>query len=604
MSVKFFDWLAELRRRKVFRVGVVYAVVALGIIEATDLVLGTLGVPDWVTVAVVVVALAGFPIALVLAWALEVTPDGVRRTEPTALEGAEVPRRMRRALLEAGLLVAILIAGTWVITATRGGVRGGDAGLGADRASVAVLPFTNLSGDPEHQYFADGLAEELLNELARLEALRVAARTSSFAFRDSAVDVPRITQALGVATVLEGSFRSGGDRILVNVQLVNADGFQLWSEEYERPLADVFDIQDDIAREIARELGGRLLVGEAARLDVGGTTSVQAHESYLRGLYAMGQRTGASLREAVRHFQRAVDQDSDYAAAHAGLAQAYYLLPLFAEDVAPEPMAFAAKEAANEAIRLDPGSAEAYAALGGVAYQFDWDLERAEAVLRRAIDLAPSNAAAHQWLGETLAVQGRFDDAFPFIDRAIELDPVAPIPRLIKAFVLWYSGRADKADAVFREVLRMDPSFGFALFYYPDLLIQLGEYERAREVSERAAPLYLADDPAAAEKWRQGVDLLIAALQDPGRREEAIAHWSGEGRPADLYWAATSLARLGDLESSMAALRDMRNRRDLSFVWLPARVRWLPELRTDPGYQALIREAGLSPMGRPLGAGM
>lgn len=588
-------WLADLRRRKVFRVGAVYAAVALALIEASDLVLSPLGVPAWVHTVIVALAAAGFPLALVLAWALEVTPEGVRRTEDAYGEGPAGAGGARTALLEAALLVAIVGAGIWLVAASGDGPDQADrGGSEVDRASIAVLPFANLSADPENAYFADGLAEEILNELAHLETLRVAARTSSFAFRDSAVDVPRIADALRVATVLEGSVRRSADRVLVTAQLIDADGFHLWSEEYERPLSDVFRIQDEIAREIARALGGRLLASEAARLEGSGTTDVQAHDSYLKGLHALGQRSGASIRAALGHFQRAVDLDPSYAEAYAGLAQGYYLLPLFTEGTAGETMAVRAKEAATEAIRLDPTSAEAYAVLGGVAYQIELEMELAEEELLRAIELSPSYATAHQWLAETFATLGRFEEARAHIETAIELDPVSPVVRLIEGFILWYGGRWRDGDAIFREVLRMDDSFAFALFYYPDLLIRLGEYDRAREVADRAGPLYYADDPEAAGTWRRGVELLAAALESAGRRDEAVAHWrSAPDRGVDLHWSAKALAYLGDVEGSVAVLRDMRSRRDPSFVWAPAVFRWFPELQADEEYRALIRDAGL-----------
>jgi TolB-like protein/Tfp pilus assembly protein PilF len=600
MQGRIARWLAELRRRKVFRAGAVYVVVALGTIEAAESVLPALGVPAWVQRWIVIAAVAGLPIALVLAWALEWTPEGIRRAAPDEASdpatGASRPSA-RAPLIEAGLLAALVAGATWLVAGSLGGPGGPERS--ATEASIAIVPFRNLSGDPDHQYFADGLAEELLNELARLPGLKVAARTSSFAFRDSAVDIPTIARALNVATILDGSARGDENRLIVSVQLVSADGFTLWSEEYERPPADVFRVQDEIAREISSALGVRLLPDADGRATRSGDRIVEAHNSYLRGRQALGERTSSSIREALRHFQRAVDQDPDYAAAHAGLAQAYYLLPLYAEAVETAPMAANAKAAAREAIRLDSLSAEAWAALGGVAYQIDWDMATAEAMLTRAIRIAPSYATAHQWLAETFASTGRFDRARESIGRARELDPVSPVISLMEGFIVWYAGDLQGADAAFRRVFDLDENFEFALFNYPDLLLQLEEFDLAGRIADRAAPLYFADDPDAARAWRHGVDLLARALQDPAWRPAAVEHWRTQVARTDLFWTASALAQLGDVDGTLMALRKMRDRRDLSFVWTRAKLRWHPRITEDPRYRRLMESTGLPVLDAP-----
>jgi TolB-like protein len=493
--------------------------------------------------------------------------------------------------------VGILGLALWLTAYAFDGGGGALSGRRPAEASIAIVPFVDLSDDERNDLFAAGLTEELLTELSRLRGLRVAERGSARGTRASAgapgTDPREIARTLNVATVLSGTVRRDSIRVVVTAQLDDADGFQVWAQQFSRPVSDAIAIQDEIAREIADALGLSLLPEEMARLNEQGTIDARAYDDYLKGLAEFAARSRSSLHAAIAHFQSAVDRDPLYAEAHAGLAQASYLLPLFDPTIPGDAMAERAHAAARRALELDPRSAEAYAALGGVAYQSEWRMEEAEEALRRAISLSPSYVTAHQWLAETQFVQGELEPALASIDRATELDPTSPVVRLMKGFMLEYAGRLELADQQFREALRLDPAFSFALYYYPDLLVAMGRYDEARAMAERAAATYFADDPGAGSAWLRGILLYIDATEDPSRADASRAYWAEYRRDSDIFWRFLALAKAGAVEDALASLRRMRAERHPSFVWMPSRLRLEPELLSDPRVTAVFREAGL-----------
>jgi TolB-like protein len=416
-------FLAELKRRKVFRVAAVYGATAFVLLQAADIVFPSLGLPRWTLTLVVALALIGFPMALVLAWTFEASADGVKRTAPA--DHAELaaiaaqPRSRRYPAGIAALLGILLLAGgtAWVL-----GYRGGTRSARYD--SIAVLPFANLSGSADNEYFGDGLAEELLNALAGIEGLKVAARTSSFAFKGSNIDVRTIGDTLGVATVLEGSVRRSADRIRITAQLIDArTGYHLWSQSYDRPLTDLFAVQDAIAREISGALAGRFTTSKEEDLYRGGTKDVQAYDLYLLGRQKWVTRKVPLLREAIGHFEQAIARDSSFALAWSGLADAIDALAWRSADgrsLVPQ-----GKYAAQRALMLDPELAEAWASVGVLALDMDRDFRLAELGLRRAIALKPSYASPYNWLADALRFSGRVEESIEAGERGLELDPVS-----------------------------------------------------------------------------------------------------------------------------------------------------------------------------------
>ncbi|HQW64275.1 MAG TPA: hypothetical protein PLZ17_06140, partial [Pseudomonadota bacterium] len=400
--------IAELRRRKVFKVGAAYLVVAWLLIQVVSTVAPQLSLPEWAPRLITFVLLLGFPVALVLAWIFDATPEGVR------VDAAPVGNKRMYAI--AAALAALAVGWYWKGRPER-------VDTGAEARTIAVLPFVNMSGDPDNEYFSDGISEEILNVLASTPELRVAARTSSFAFKGQAKEIPDIARELEVRMVLEGSVRRQGDRVRITAQLIDAQkGFHLWSQTYDRDLKDIFAIQDDIARAIGDELKVRIGGAMAQGASTAATGSVEAYDLYLRGLAQWQLRREQSLWDAAALFERSLAADPDYAPAHAGLALVFTVLDSYSARITTRESQLRARDHAEQALALDPASPEAFAALGnGAGKQGRRDTARR--LYQRAIMLRPSFATAHQWQGTNLMVGGELEAGLASVQRAVELDP-------------------------------------------------------------------------------------------------------------------------------------------------------------------------------------
>jgi TolB-like protein/DNA-binding winged helix-turn-helix (wHTH) protein len=332
----------------------------------------------------------------------------------------------------------------------------------AGEKSIAVLPFENLSGDPENAYFADGVKDEILTRLSKIAALKVISRTSTQKFKSAPENVREIAQQLGVAHLLEGSVQKSGDIVRVTVQLIHAQSdTHLWAETYDRRLTDMFQVESDIAQRVAASLEAALTGSETRSLEARPTVNVAAREAYLKGRYFWNKRTSDGYRRAVEFFERAVALDPGYAQAYAGLADALQFLS--AETPPRQSEALARSRAAlQRALELDDTLAEAHASRGLVAMNFDWDWNEAEREFRRAIELDPNYATAHQWYGEFLANMGRFEEGIAEMQRARELDPLSIIINSDVAKVYITARRYDEAVEQFKRTLEMDPTFGQA----------------------------------------------------------------------------------------------------------------------------------------------
>jgi len=417
-------FFAELKRRRVGKVAIAYGAIAWGVTEATSVVLPALGVPDWSVTFVVVFLLVGFPVAMVLAWIFDVGPEGIERTEPLVGEPKSTHMRLRIAY---AAVVLLLMAGLGYLLYERGF---GRAHAGQAHNSVAVLPFTNLSGDAARDYFSDGMSEELLNLLARVPGLQVASRTSSFAYKGRNVDIREVGRELGVETVLEGSVRQSGDQVRITAQLIDAEtGFHLWSETYDRRLADIFQVQDEIAAAIVNKLRIELAPQEQqmAVRDKPPTQNLEAYELYLQGRAVWKRRGEENLNRAIDLYQRALGLDPGFARAHAALASAYVVLPGYTEEEGDEeklrPLAVAS---ARQALSIDPNIGEAHAVLAQINAQRG-NLLDAESGFFFAISLEPNEPTPHQWYSLLLAQVGRTGAALEQARRAQELDPTSPV---------------------------------------------------------------------------------------------------------------------------------------------------------------------------------
>ena len=434
-------FLAEIKRRRVGKVAIAYGAVAWGVTEGSSVVLPALGVPEWVLSWIVVFLLVGFPIAMALAWIFDVGPDGIQRTEPLPEEAPAAQVKLRIAYAVA---VLACMAGLGYVLYERGV---GRANAGAARSSIAVMPFANLSGDQSKDYFSDGMSEELLNLLARVPGLQVAARTSSFAYKGREVDVREIGKELGVETVLEGSVRQAGDQVRITAQLIDTDtGFHLWSETYDRQMADIFQVQDEIARAIVDKLRIQLAPSDqVAQHQKVPTQNVEAYELYLQGRAVWKKRGEDNLKKAIELYQAALARDPGFARAHAALASAYVVMPGYTEDENDQEKFFGlAETSARQALAIDPNIGEAHAVLAQLNADRG-DLLDAESGFFFAISLEPNEPTPHHWYSLLLSKVGRVGAALAQAQRAQELDPTSPILAANLANIYLQQGNDDEA---------------------------------------------------------------------------------------------------------------------------------------------------------------
>ena len=573
-------FFAELKRRHVFRIAAVYGGVGFVIVQAADVFIPALHLPPWIMTAVALLVVLGFPIAVLIAWAFELTPEGLRRTEDAgdeeldAIAAQPAGRRWPIGLAALAGVILIGLSAWWLAT---GRIRGTGT-----YDSIAVLPFANLSGNEDLEYFSDGLSEELLNALAGVEDLRVAARTSSFAFKGTNADIRTIADSLGVETVLEGSVRRSGDQVRITVQLIDAEhGFHLWSHEYDRGLEDVFATQDEIASAVTAALLPRLR-DEEAPMTRGGTKNVQAYDLYLKGREKWRTRDVDLLNEAVDDFRAAIDRDPAFAMAWSGLADAIDALvwrDVEAVDLLPE-----GRLAALRALALEPEMAEGWASAGVLAAEFDGDYEVGELALRRALQLRPSYANANQQLSGVLANTGRVQDGLRYMERAVALDPLSGFFHLNFGDLLSVAGEFERAREAYEraEELAGDGLGALKLLAYARLLgLSVADAEAAAVQMARNTGL---SDP---EGWR----VIGEAIVTGDRVPEAIALLD---RAEDLPPRRQFLFRpiLGQVDETIAYLQEMQ-RSGAGDLW---RIGVFPEwdsLREDPRFIAIVKSFGI-----------
>jgi len=414
--------LAELRRRSVFRVAAAYLIAGWVVLQVVELIAGVTGLPPWASAFALVLLIVGLPIALIVAWAFEITPEGPKRTEARGEDETVKPFRPADAILVAGLVVVIGAIIWQQVSAPRQIQYAEEERITGQ--SIAVLPFVAISEAPEDVVLGDGLAEELLNVLAQFPDLMVAGRTSSFAFRDQAEDLRAIGDGLGVNHVLEGSVRRLGEQIRVTAQLIRTtDGFHIWSGTYDRPLAEIVEVQDDIIRQLAQVLTVRLGIGASTRENVT-TANPAAYEQYLQGRYLFAERESSVNRYAsIDAFQTAVDIDPNFAAAWAALARAVsYSGP--PDGVDGGEFKERGRRAAERALELDPNNAEAFASLAYWASNIQRDWAAAEDYIARALELAPNAAYTHYTEALVVDYFGDDDRLAAAFRRAIALDPL------------------------------------------------------------------------------------------------------------------------------------------------------------------------------------
>ncbi len=507
-------------------------------------------------------------------------------TGAPAVPAAPVGHPTRRSLAVWLPLVAVVVLALGALFFWRGGV-----GAGApESASIAVLPFADLSADRANAYLGDGMAETLINALANVKGLSVAARTSAFSFRDRAQDVREIGRQLGVATVLEGSIQRSGERLRVTAQLIKtSDGLHLWSQNFDRDVGDIFAVQDEVALAVVTALRGQLL--DRTPGPGPGTRDPAAYDAYLQGRFFWNKRAVAELDRAIGFFNQAIALDSTYSQAWAGLADVYVVRPFYSLVPSAEFMP-KAREAAEHALALNPDLAEAHATLGYALTTYYWDWAAAEDAFRRAIELNPGYATAHKWYTDLLMMLGRPDEAFREVQLARRLDPLSSNVLTILGEWFEHDGQLDSALTQYQKVLDIDPGMPLALEKAERLHWHRGEAERSFVLRARLEAESPRIAPPTAELRRAyaaggRTALLRAQLAAPIARRLPTerAGWHAE---------------LGDLDAAFADLEQAFAARDTRLPY----VTYFPEftpLWSDPRWAALRQRMGLPPAGRVKG---
>ena len=468
------NFFAELKRRNVYKVAVAYAVVAWLLIQAASIILPTFEAPAW-TMKILIAALAiGFPLAVVLAWAFEITPEGIVRSDDVS-PNESITRKTGRKLTATIVVVAVIAAGMFAFQLTQVGThlrgvlniqpkadhgRPSGVSLPISEKSIAVLPLVNTSGDAANDYFSDGLSEELIAVLAKIPGLKIIGRSSSFLFKGKSDDSRTIGDKLGVANLLEGSVRKQGDRVRIVAELINAaDGRALWSETYDRELKDVFAVQSEIATAVTEQLKIKLL-GAPAKSDAAPSNdNLAAYNALQQGTFYFRLSTEEGTRKATEFYGEAIRLDPRYALAYAQLSAAWRQLAATWLGGAEANEAYAkARNAAQTALSLAPDLAAAHEALGFVLVTPDLDFAAAEAEFRKAEKLAPADAGPKFALSFLFAAQGRLAEAENIMRQTLALDPLGVTRYLNLARILIAGGRYDEAEAALRKAIELQPA--------------------------------------------------------------------------------------------------------------------------------------------------
>jgi serine/threonine-protein kinase len=576
------NFFGELKRRNVYKVAVAYGVVGWLVVQIATQVFPFLEIPNWLVRLVIVFVAVGFPIALVIAWAFELTPEGIRRAEDVDLPAASRPKNrawIYVAAIGAALSVGLFFVGRY--TAGNATPRPSEAATAISQKSIAVLPLLNESGDPRDEYFSDGLSEELIAALAQIRELKVIGRSSSFRFKERKEESKTIGEKLGVATLLEGTVRKQGDRVRIVAELVNAaDGIELWTRTFDRELKDIFAVQTEIAAAVAESLKVTLL-GSDEQSTSSATKSTEAHNAYLQGHFHFQRRNLEDFRKAVSYFDEAIRLDPDYALAYAERSEAWSLIgDLAGQRATAWPKA---KSDAEKAVAIAPALAEAHAALGWVRFFVDWKFAEGLSELKRAKELSPANPTANDLLARVIVYLGQVDEAERHARHAVELDPLSVTAQGNLGRVLFVAGKLDEADAVARKAAELQPAAAGNHRYQVLVAVERGDGETAlREAQLEPDEGYRRFELALAQYVRG----------DRAAADAALADLIANGRDRLAYQIAEVYAVRGEKDKAFEWLQISFDNHDpgtLTLLIDPL----LRGLRDDPRYKNLLAKLGL-----------
>jgi TolB-like protein/Flp pilus assembly protein TadD len=571
----------ELKRRNVYKVAVAYAIVGWLVMQIAATVVPALHLSDAITSAVVLLVILGFPIALISAWAFELTPEGLERTE--AADAAPTRRSTHRAWIYVVIIAGAISVGVFFL----GRYTSSKQSAELPAKSIAVLPFDNQNRDPDTEYLSDGIPESIIHSLSQLPNLKVMSRNSVFHYKGKDTDAQAVAKELKVQAVLTGRMTQRGGGLSISVELINAqDNSEIWGQQYNRNLADVFAVQEEIAKEISEKLRLKLSGAERQQLAKRPTENLKAFQYYMQGRASTQRRTREDLHTAIRYYEKAIEEDRNYALAYAGLADAYGTLGIYGY-IAPIEGRRKQEEAARKALTLDENLAEAHAALGAGYMAFaPSNFSLGDRELRHAIELSPSLALAHGYLAFSLVRQGRLDESLAEVLKARELDPLSPI--IARQAAMPYHLKRDypRALELLRQANELGPAFTSTW--------EIGIYIQNKLFNEALAEL----EKAKGERKNDSILIydtgMVYAAQ--GKRAEALQiikeleEMSGANL-SEAHWIAKIYAALNEKEMAFSWLERGLAAGAIGVFYKDEPV-WDP-IRSDPRFTDLLRRMGI-----------
>lgn len=587
-------FIRELRRRRVFRTAVLYVIAAWVILQMADLAFAGLSIPEDAIRFVWIGAFLGFPLALIFGWIYDITPDGIVRTSPL---GAGETTDLSLKGTDYALLAALLVVAGVITTGLLGEIRESeysDEIVASIREihpnSIAILPLNNLTGDPDQDYFADGMHETLTAVMAQISALRVISRTSTDVYRAVSRPLPEIARELRVAHIIEGSVLRSGDRIQLTLQLIDAETDEhIWAENFDRDIKDILKLQSEVARTVAERISVKLTLDEDQRLADTREVNPETYRAYLRGIYYLNQFTPEGFAKGLAYLHEAVASDPGDPLAYAALARGYALI---GHSASPPPDAWArAKDTATKAALLDPDLPEAHTALAEIKLYYDWDWEGARESFEKAIELNPSQDWAHAHYGWYFQLTGDAERAIEEMKKAQAIGPLMPLWPTWVGWLYWGENELYEALAYAHKAVELSPDFSWGLYVLGGVQTAMENYDEALATFERLRPIQ-----TNIANWG-----LAMAYIDMGRRDDAVkvaAELAENPGQKDLLFLGMIHAMLGNEEEALKWLEAAHDAHIDWFPWVGSGAgseftRMLSSISDQPRFRTLIEDLDL-----------